>query len=656
MKRLSFTLAIVWAVTALAPLPAADAATFEANKCVSSKLKEAGKTCKGLLKAWSKWDKTQDAVKRDAAILKTTTKFAEKWDKIDGKALAKGTDCADTTISLAGAQALIDAAVAAIVADVNGGLTLTPAGSDDGKCGAKLLGETTKKCDGLIKNFSKYIKAPGKDPSKVKLDAANLKVTDKFEGKFDSALAACPNSTATTAGVELLIDGLRDDMVANTTISPNVSDTEFDIFTFAAHADPNIQETVEYEGRTHSPSCLSAPLADPDNFDDFSFFVKRGENGNENKVFVHLEGGGACWDFNSCYLAGTTDPDVQVYGECNSNICENGSAASNGNACVDETDCIGNDNANQLLDPGAPGFFDFSDPNNPWHDWTIVWVPTCAGDVFSGDAADQSYSGGIPNSIRAARHRGFQNAKVAEKFVREHFLDPDELVVTGLSAGSAGLPLHQYFYNLAYPAAEKTVIYDSFVLVVTQVFLDTVFANWDALKNFPAGITLQGPTNEAAHIFSANLFPDTNYAHVTNAFDGPNGQGGFYHVMKNLNNILVWASWWDSICEWNGHLTDQLAATSAGVANDNYRYYVSSGSVHGTFPTDRAYTSTLGGVPTLVSWVNDLLDRTDPLPANVEASPSNVLVDPGDPQPSPFGCPFEMSGPDVVINCTDCTP
>lgn len=655
MKRLSFTLAIVWALTALAPLPAADAATFEANKCVSSKLKEASKACKGLLKAWSNWDKKQDVDKRDAALDKATTKFEEKWEKADDKAFAKGTDCADTTVDANGAEVLVEAAVEAIVDAINENLVLTPAGSDDGKCGAKLLKEASKKCAGLLKNYSKFIKAPGKDPSKTKLGGANTKVTDKFDAKFEAARAACP-ATATTAAVEALIDGLRDTMVANTTISPNASETEFDIHTFEAHLDPGLQDTVEYEGRTFAPSCLTPDPNDANDYDDFSFFVKRGQNGNENKVFIHFEGGGACWDYNSCFLLSLTDADVQVYGECNANICESGSPATNGLPCVDETDCIGSDNPQAFFDPAAPGFFDFSDVNNPWYDWTIVFIPTCGGAVFSGDAPDQSYSGGIPNEIRPVRHRDFHNAKVAEKYVREHFLDPDQLVVSGLSAGSAGLLLHQYFYNEAYPAAEKTIIYDSFIVTTTQEFLDGPFANWGAPKNFPEGLEVKAPTQEAAHIFSANRFPDTTFAHLSNAFDGPSGQTGFYHVMKNLNNTFVWGSWWDTSCEWNGLLDTQLAATAVGAVNDNYRYYVASGSVHGTFPSDRVYTDTTGGVPTLVSWVNDLIDRSDPLPANVQASPDNVLVSPSDPKPSPLVCPFEMDGPDVVINCTDCTP
>lgn len=655
MKRLIVSLTVAGACAALVAPPMAAAAGFQANSCVASKLKEAGKDCGGLLKAWASWDSGQDDGKRDASIDKTELKFTDKWDKTNTKATDKGSDCATATASDVEVQALIDGAVASIVASVNTGLTLTPAGSSDGKCASKLLKIAGKQCSSVLNNYSKFIKSPAKDPTKTKLTAANVKALTKFQDKFDSTLTGCSSSTATTAGIEGLVDTLRDDLVEATTTGPNLSDTEFEVYTFNAHADTNQQDKIEYEGRTLEPSCLSHPTGDLNDFDDFSFFVKRGANGNENKVFIHLEGGGACWDFNSCFFAPLTDPDVQVYGECNSNICENGSAATNGDACVDDEDCLGNDNPNQLLDPLAPGFFDFSDVRNPWHDWTIVWIPTCGGDVFSGDVTDNYINYNEPGITHRVRHRGYQNAKVAERFVREHFLDPEQLVVTGLSAGSAGLLLHQYYYNLAYPAAQKTVIYDSFVLVVAQEFLDGPYQNWDGEKNFPEGIVVQAPTNEAAHIYTANLFPDTTYAHITNAFDAPLGQTQFYHVMKNLGTIAAWTNWWESACEWNGHMQDQLAATALGVTNDNYRSYVAAGTVHGMFPSDRAYDDTSGGVPTLVDWVDDLLDG-GALPANVQASPSNVLVAPTDPKPSPLVCPFEQSGLDVIINCSSCTP
>ncbi len=50
-------------------------------KCVSGKQKAAGKYCKAVLKAWSKWETKQDDGKRDAAITKALTKLTGGWGK-----------------------------------------------------------------------------------------------------------------------------------------------------------------------------------------------------------------------------------------------------------------------------------------------------------------------------------------------------------------------------------------------------------------------------------------------------------------------------------------------------------------------------------------------------------------------------------------------
>ncbi len=116
----------------------AHAGIYAGTKCVSDKLKTSGKHCKSLLKAWSKWDKDQDNMKRDDAIAAAVTKFTERWALYETKAADKGAECAETTLSSGDMETLIDGAVDAIVADVNGGLDLV--GNDDHKkCGSAIL-------------------------------------------------------------------------------------------------------------------------------------------------------------------------------------------------------------------------------------------------------------------------------------------------------------------------------------------------------------------------------------------------------------------------------------------------------------------------------------------------------------------------------------
>src|SRR6185295_11550286 len=153
---------------------AAFAGPYPTQTCVSAKLKVAATRCQKDLKAWSKWDGDQDAVKRDAALAVNETKFNEAWAKAEAKATSKGADCTDTTLSATDAGTAMDSGVADIVNAINNGVTLPDS------CASKLIGVASKKCKGFLKAESKYIK---------KLDAtargdAQTKASTKFSGQF----------------------------------------------------------------------------------------------------------------------------------------------------------------------------------------------------------------------------------------------------------------------------------------------------------------------------------------------------------------------------------------------------------------------------------------------------------------------------------------
>jgi hypothetical protein len=125
---------------------------------------------------------------------------------------------------------------------------------------------------------------------------------------------------------------------------------------------------------------------------------------------------------------------------------------------------------------------------------------------------------------------------------------------------------------------------------------------------------------------------------------------------------------------------DTAAATE--LENDNYRYYIATGSTHTGFGNPRVYYDTTGGVPPLVDWLNAMIDD-DPSWTNVEADPFNVLFpgqcspgseNPGDRcnlnvdcpggscvgddvKPDPLEPPFELVGSglnaDVVVSCEE---
>lgn len=368
--------------------------------------------------------------------------------------------------------------------------------------------------------------------------------------------------------------------------------------------------TVQYEGQTLNPICMdSSPYA---------FFAKRG---SINKLLMYYQGGGACWDPLTCGIP-----------VCDANV-------------VTTLGAPGSDNPNRQLS----GFADLDNPANPFKDWHIVIVSYCSCDVHFGDDA-QDYT-----ETLHVEHRGYDNARVAEKYARENFPDPDEVFVTGSSAGAYGAWFHAPLLQRAYPDAHFNVLADAGNGVITAEFRELYFPNWNFEANLPDDIPglrevfdTGGGIPEYTEVV-ANYFPDTRWAHYSTGFDGgQGGQSSFYNIMLNDNQTAFGALWWQASCPFFNEMRSQALWTYDAVP-DNYRYYIGTGSRHTAWGSNKVYTDTTGGVPTLVDWVNAMLDGSDAW-ENVECTNCGLLLE-GDPRPNPLQAPFEQVGSDVVINC-----
>jgi hypothetical protein len=592
--------AVAVAATTLTLPKAAQAGAYPGNKCVAAKLKAASSNCKAVLGAWSKFvgGGGTDTAGRDATLGKAAGKLTSAWDKAEASAAKKEVDCADMTISDAVAQTTINASVTSIVNDVLAGLTLS--NKDDAKCGAALVKAAASQCAALLKSESGYIAKLA--AGKTKRDAANAKADGKLSSSVAKALGggSCP-SGATLGSLDTAVDGLTASLITDTTISPNVDDTQFTTIT------PGNQS---YEGSQLKPTCaFSTP---------YHYFVKRG---SVNKLVMYYQGGGACWDFNTCGLLGIFDKDVNP---------------------------TGSDNPNNT----TTGFGDLTNPNNPFKDWNIVFVSYCTGDIHFGDA-NANYGGVATNTF----HKGWHNARTAEKFAREHFVNPDEIFVTGSSAGAYGAFFNAPLHHAVWPDSKFTVLADAGNGVITPSFLTDNFPTWNFEVHLPPYIpglveAIQDGTGIPAYTAAvAAYFPNTAWGHYTSSYDGgTGGQTGFYNVMQNLGDVLAWPSWWNASCAWNTVMRSQAIASAAG-APSNYRYYIGTGSRHTMYGSNKVYTDVTGGVPTIVDWVNSMRAR-DGGWTNVECSSDCGKLLPGDPQPGSLPTPpFSMVGPDVVITC-----
>jgi hypothetical protein len=601
----SILVAVAMSVACIATARDAAAGAYPTNTCVGAKIKAAGKKCKDDSTAWSTWDKSQNATARDAKLTASNDKFTKGWQKADDKALKAGIDCADTTLSLEDMRTVIDAAITDIVTTINAGLDLgDPA---QGSCGGKLIKAAGKKCDAFLKAESKLVKKPLKDPKREKRDLALDKASTKFADAWAKVMMkSCP-TTADVATVEDKIDELYDTVVTDTTMSPNVDDTQFTTISPTG--------TVQYEKRDLTPKCSGIHGHSL----DYHFFVKRGST---NKLLMYYQGGGACWSNLTCGLE-TCDLDVNPAG--------------------------GDNPQNQQF-----GFGDLSNPDNPFREWNIVFTAYCTCDIHFGDQEQSYISGG---SGVHTNHFGYQNARVVEKWAREHFVNPEEVFVTGSSAGAYGALFNAPLLEAVWPASKFSVLGDAGNGVITPDFLNTPgygFQNWNFEANLPTYIpgvleSIQTGAGMPAYTEAvAAYFPDTAWANYSTAYDGgQGGQTGFYNVMVNKNNPLVWTSWWLSTCDWHDNMRAQALATAAAIGAtpaDNYRYYIGRGSRHTGWGSNTVVYSddAIGGTPALKDWVNSMRNR-DSGWVDTECTDCTTLL-PGDPQPTTGTDPFFDNG------------
>jgi DUF3089 family protein/pectinacetylesterase len=176
----------------------------------------------------------------------------------------------------------------------------------------------------------------------------------------------------------------------------------------------------------------------------YSVDVRHGTNG---KVLLMLEGGGACWNNQTCWVTPLAKLD-----------------------------------ANPLY--GA-GMLDFDNPDNPFHDWNVVYAPYCDGSVFASENT-VDYEGGH------TYHHGLQNLSAAVTLMREQFPDPEQIVVSGFSAGGYGTFTGYGVTRVAYPQTPILVLNDSGPGLQNPEATEDIQdrnANWRINDHVPASCT-----------------------------------------------------------------------------------------------------------------------------------------------------------------------
>lgn len=278
----------------------------------------------------------------------------------------------------------------------------------------------------------------------------------------------------------------------------------------------------------------------------FHFYLRKA---SPTKVLFYLEGGGACFSGDMC------KPGSGTYGETISPV-------------------------SKLED--SPGIFDFANPENPFADYSVVYVPYCTGDVHAGNIT-KDYGNGV-----VTEHKGFVNASNALDTMIKRFPNTTQLVVAGSSAGSFPTPVFAGIAGDRLPNADLKVFADSSGTVPDA--MGFVIGNWGTLETLPdwpeiEGLTVDQFTPAYTFIKAAEHNPKITFARHDFAFD--NVLSSFARMAGLSPDDLV------SVMRTN---ESKVEATDVNVAN-----WISPGDDHTIAVRDEFYTEEMNGVR-FVDW------------------------------------------------------
>jgi hypothetical protein len=207
-----------------------------------------------------------------------------------------------------------------------------------------------------------------------------------------------------------------------------------------------VKHTFDIDGGA-GPICIAGT--------PYSTFTRRGDPA---KVLIMEQGGGACWqDFYNCNVL------------------------------------------SEAQEPPAPreGIWDFGKRNNPFRDYSIVYMPYCDGSVFTGDndVFDPAFGEaiGLPEAV-VRFHRGLRNQSAGMDVAKAIFPNAEKITLAGSSAGGVGATgFAPFLVRHVYGNEVDLTVFNDAGPVTTN--LDAVndialrAADWDFGKFFPESCT-----------------------------------------------------------------------------------------------------------------------------------------------------------------------
>ena len=297
----------------------------------------------------------------------------------------------------------------------------------------------------------------------------------------------------------------------------------------------------------------------------YAFFARPG---TVNKVIVDFIGGGACWDELTCSMANFST-EVES---------------------ISLPSAIPTDNE-------PHGIYDHTRAENPFADWYHVVIPYCTGDFHWGDSVI-TYAEGTANEL-TINHKGAINARAVLKWVYDNFSAPEQILVTGCSAGSFGSALWSADVMNHYPNTEVFQFGDSGAGIGTEKVITEGFPSWNAEGALPAYI----PELDPSKVDILTLAMPDLYAGVANHF--PKQKMSQYSAIRDHEQVFYFIEVGGTDAQEFSRL---LQASWAEIEQraPNFASFLAPGEQHGILADDNFYTVRSNGVA-LVDWLRGMV-------------------------------------------------
>ncbi len=275
---------------------------------------------------------------------------------------------------------------------------------------------------------------------------------------------------------------------------------------------------------------------------DYRYFVSAGTT---NQLVIDFQGGGACWNAQTCSQGISRDDPDGVYLE----------------------EVIG---APDELDLG--GIYERDNPDNPFRDWYYVYVSYCTADLHLGDAQTR-YTGEVDGEqVDIVReHRGYENARATLDWIFAEFERPDRILVLGASAGGYAAPVWFADIERRYPTSQLALHADSAAGIITDSFAQDVADNWNIARALPASLEGFDPNGREVAEIVADDFVENLYIQLATTY--PDSRFSQYNTLADATQILFYllagAGQAQAVLTWTPQMLASLGAIGLAVALEN---------------------------------------------------------------------------------------